>query len=183
MEYDYSTLTADPDGYLSRALAQLGAALSVRTECASESAWIDQASQLVASFPDPMIRARLAATCTLRQLKVLVRDEHLAVRLSCVDNPFAVDRDVQITLCRDHDIEVVRAFLNRFEPCLDAANELINHPQPSIRTRLISPRRRRELLDRLAADKDWAVRQLADDAREYQRAATSAQSGRMHHDR
>lgn len=182
MEYDYTALTSDPDGYLTWALSQVGAALSVRTERASEAVWIDQASQLVASFPDPMIRARLAATCTLRQLKVLVRDEHLAVRLSCVDNPFAVDRDVQVTLCRDHDVEVVRAFLNRFEPCLDAARELINHPEASIKIRLISPRRRRDLLDRLAADKDLAVRQLADDAREYQRAATAVQSGRMHHD-
>jgi len=179
MEYDYSALTADPDGYLNWALGQLGAALSVRTERASEANWIDQASQLVAGVPDPMIRARLASTCTLRQLKVLVRDEHLAVRLSCIDNPFALDRDIQVTLCSDPDIEVVRAFLNRFEPCLDAANVLINHPQPSIRTRLISPRRRRDLLARLAADHEWAVRQLAEDALEDQAAASS---GRIHRD-
>lgn len=182
MEYDYTTLAGDPDGYLNWVLGQLGAALSIRTASAREADWVRQAIDLVGALPDPMMRARLASSCSLRQLRVLVRDEHLAVRLSCVDNPFAVDRDIQVALCGDREVEVVRAFLDRFEPCFEAAQILINHPRPSIRARLASPRRRRELLDRLAADTDWAVRQLATDARRHQNAVISARSGQLHRD-
>lgn len=183
MEYDYTALTADPDGYLNWVLGQLGAALSIRTATEGEADWARAATELVGAHPDPMIRARLASTCSLRQLRVLVRDEHLAVRLSCVDNPFAIDRDIQVALCSDHEVEVVRAFLKRFEPCLDAAQVLVDHPRPSIRTRLVSPRRRRELLERLANDTDWAVQQLAKEAREHQIAVKAAQLGRVHRDK
>ena len=164
MDYDYSTLTANPDGYLNWALGQLGAALSVRTETALEVPWINEVTALIGAVPDPMIRARLASTCSLRQLRVLVRDEHLAVRLSCVDNPFAIDRDIQITLCEDGEIDVVRAFLNRVEPCAEAAELLSQHRSASIRSYLASPRRKRALLSRLAHDEDKRVRDLAQEA-------------------
>lgn len=182
MEYDYTALAGDPDGYLNWVLGQLGAALSIRTASAAEADWVSQATELVGALPDPMTRARLASTCSLRQLRVLVRDEHLAVRLSCVDNPFAIDRDIQVALCGDHEVEVVRAFLDRFEPCFEAAQVLVDHPRPSIRARLASPRRRRELLDRLATDTDWTVKELAKDARRHQIAVASAQFGQLHRD-
>ena len=37
MEYDYTALAADPDGYLNWALGQVGAALSLRTESHTEA--------------------------------------------------------------------------------------------------------------------------------------------------
>lgn len=168
MEYDYTTLTSDPDGYLNWVLSQLGAALSVRTETLSEANWIRDATEIVATFPDPMIRARLASVCSLRQLRILLADDHLAVRLSCVDNPFTIDRDIQLALCNDTDTDVIHALLDRVPLCAEALNSLLNHPSAAVRTRLASPRRQRKILDRLAHDDDPAIRQRAEDAQQHQ---------------
>ena len=169
--------TADPDGYLVWVLGHLGAALAVRTENLLEKQWIGEASQLAVAFPDPMIRARLAATCSLRQLRLFVTDDHLAVRLACVDNPFAIDSGIQVALCTDRDIEVVRAFLDRIEPCLDAVEALLRHPSTAVRTRLVTPRRKRRVLDLLAADDDRHVRELALDAIAFQDQELTRSSG------
>jgi len=168
MAYDYTTLTSDPDGYLNWVLSQLGAALSVRTETVSEADWIQDVTAIVATFPDPMIRARLASTCTLRQLRHLVGDPHLAVRLACVDNPFAIDRDIQIALCNDTDTDVIHALIKHVPLCVEAYDTLLTHPSAAIRARIASPRRRRRILDRLTHDVDPAVRQRAEDARRHQ---------------
>jgi len=168
MTHDYSVLTSDPDGYLNWVLGQLGAALSVRTETDLEAEWIRSLTSLIGQVPDPMIRAQLASSCSLRQLRVLIRDRHLAVRLSCVENPFAVDRDIQIILCQDSDVDVVTAFLDRIEPCAEAAEILCEHSSVSIRSYLASPRRARAILSRLAHDDERTVRDLATSAIEYQ---------------
>ena len=161
MEYDYTELAADPDSYLTWALGQVGAALSLRTESEAESEWIYAATRLASSFPDPMVRAHLAARCTLRQLLAFVHDDHLAVRLSCVDNPFVVDRDVQVALCADPEPAVVDALLYSVEPCIDACRVLLARPEPRFRQLLVSARRSHTILTVLSHDEDPRVRDLA----------------------
>ena len=179
MEYDYTALAADPDGYLNWALGQVGAALSLRTESDTEASWIDAATQLTTSFPDPMVRARFATNCTLRQLLVLAHDEHLAVRLSCIDNPFIIDRDVQVALCEDADPTVANTLLDNVEPCMEACQALLHHPEPRIRARLASHRRRRVLLTALSHDEDQQVRDLAVQAIHTQDLLLNNTSGRI----
>jgi len=168
VNYDYTTLTSDPDGYLNWILGHLGAALSVRTESEHEEGWIRDVTELVGALPDPMIRARLASTCSLRQLRVLARDEHLAVRLACADNPFTIDRDIQLAMCDDSDADVVHALLDRVPLCAEAFDMLLAHPSAAIRARIASPRRQRRILNRLTHDDDPAIRQRASDAKRHQ---------------
>ena len=183
MAVDHSTLTSDPDGYLNWVLGQLGAALAIRTETDLEAGWIHELTDLICAVPDPMIRARLASSCSLRQLRVLVRDRHLAVRLSCVENPFAIDRDIQLLLCQDSEVDVVTAFLARFEPCTEAAEILCGHSSVSIRSYLASPRRGKAILNRLAHDDERSVRELAASALEHQDLVLGKRqhSDRFHH--
>ena len=164
MEYDYTALAGDPDGYLNWALGQVGAALSLRTESKGETEWIQAATRLVSSFPDPMVRARLAASCTLRQLLAFVHDDHVAVRLSCIDNPFIIDRDVQVALCEDPDTIVVDALLDSVELCIEACRVLLGRPEPKVRARLISHHRNRSLLTALLHDEDPGIRDGASGA-------------------
>ena len=177
MEYDYTELAADPDSYLTWALGQVGAALSLRTESEAESEWIYAATRLASSFPDPMVRAHLAARCTLRQLLAFVHDDHLAVRLSCLDNPFIIDRDVQVALCADPEPAVVDALLDSVEPCIDACRVLLSRPEPKIRAHLISHRRNRVLLTALSHDEDPEVRDRAIEAIRIQDGLFSRMSG------
>ena len=179
MEYDYTVLAGDPDGYLNWALSQVGAALSLRTESEAETEWIHAATRLASSFPDPMVRARLAATCTLRQLLAFVHDDHLAVRLSCIDNPFIIDRDVQVALCGDPETTVVDTFLDSVEPCVEACRVLLGRPEPKIRARLISHRRDRALLTALSHDEDSGTRDRAVQAIHTQDRLLGRNSGRI----
>ena len=179
MEYDYTALAGDPDGYLNWALGQVGAALSLRTGSEAETEWIHAATQLASSFPDPMMRARLAARCTLRQLLAFAHDDHLAVRLSCIDNPFIIDRDVQVALCEDPDTTVVDAFLDSVEPCIEACRALLGRPEPKIRARLISHRHNRSLLTALSHDEDPGIRDRAVQAIHAQDRLLSRASGRI----
>jgi len=179
MEYDYTALAGDPDGYLNWALGQVGAALSLRTESEAETEWIHAATRLASSFPDPMVRSRLAARCTLRQLLAFVHDDHLAVRLSCIDNPFIIDRDVQVALCEDPDPTVVDALLDSVEPCIEACRVLLGRPEPKIRARLISHRRNRALLTALSHDENPDIRDRAVRAIHAQDWLLSRASGRI----
>ena len=178
MEYDYTALAGDPDGYLNWALGQVGAALSLRTESEAETEWIHAATRLASSFPDPMVRARLAAGCTLRQLLAFVHDDHLAVRLSCIDNPFVIDRDVQVALCEDPDTTVVEALLESVELCIEACRVVLGRPEAKIRARLISHRRNRSLLTALSHDEDSEVRDRAVRAIHTQDRLLGRKSGR-----
>ena len=72
-------VTADPDGLLAAVLARLGDALAIRTGSDAESEWVDAALNLSVGHPDPFVRASMAQTCSLRQLRRMVNDPHIAV--------------------------------------------------------------------------------------------------------
>lgn len=150
-------VTADPDGLLAAVLARLGDALAIRTGSDAESEWVNAALNLSVGHPDPFVRASMAQTCSLRQLRRMVNDPHIAVRAACAANPFVIDVDIQLALAGDAEAVVVHALLDHTDPYLDVCEVIIAGPHASARKRLAFRNLRTGLLERLAVDSHRAV--------------------------
>lgn len=143
------------------ALHHVGDAIAFRRVNGDESSWIEQVTDLLTSHPDPFVRAQLAERCSLRQLRRLVTDEHVSVRLLSVTNPFAIDLDIQLMLAEDPDELVVHAFLDRHTPYRETVLKLIKCEHTSVRYRLASTNLANDLLSQIAHDHDSSVAKVA----------------------
>lgn len=141
------------DEMIVQALADLGAALSWNLGIKPEDrSWLDQALDIAVTQPDPFVRAKLARVCSLRQLRLLSKDNHVAVRAECAANPFVIDVDVQRTLAGDSDASVVHALIDHVDPCRDVVPILVRSPHVWVRLRLAYKNLATEFLEELAVD-------------------------------
>mgnify|MGYP003340267816 CR=1 FL=1 len=149
------------DEFLVSALQMLGKAIGFRAEREFESGWVDAVTRMVSSHPDPYIRAVMVSAASLRQLKVLLTDEHLGVRVACASSPFAIDADVQLAVANDSEAVVVHALLDSHDPYLHVMRGLVNSPHRSVRRRIASLNLNHELLTVLSQDSDRKVASAA----------------------
>ena len=142
-----------PDEVLVEALAKLGHALALHPS--NDDGHLSWREALLASgvgHPDPFIRAHLATTCSLSQLRVLATDEHVSVRAMCTENPFAIDEDIQLALANDDDATVLHALLDNTPICRSAVEVLMRSRHFSVRFRLARSRLALDLLEHLTTD-------------------------------
>jgi len=149
------------DEFLVSALQMLGRAIGFRAEREFEIGWVDAVTRMVSSHPDPYIRAVMVSSASLRQLNVLLADEHLGVRVACASSPFAIDADVQLALANDSEAVVVHALLDSRDPYLHVMRGLVNSPHRSIRRRIALLNLNHELLTALSQDSDRKVASAA----------------------
>jgi len=164
-----------PTTMLVDALAQLGHTLALQSSTDPDhQSW---KAELLASgvhHPDPFIRANLARTCSLAQLRLFVVDEHVAVRSMCTENPFMVDEGVQLTIAKDDDAVVLHALLDNVQVCRSAVEVLTHSRHFSVRFRLARSRLAFDLLEYLTMDSHPRV---ADMARQNLQHMTQARTG------
>lgn len=149
------------DERLLATLAAIGDTLSLRPTTVEESEWITSLSKLAATHPDPFIRASLVPNASLRQLRHLASDTHLAVRLAAAESPMCIDAELQMTLALDEDASVVHTMLNNVSPYLETVKVLLSSPHITVRLRLAQMNLREDLLDYLSLDDDEKVSQRA----------------------
>ena len=142
------------DAHLLWALEQLGQVLACRGVRAVESPWVNRALDVSISHPDPRFRARLATSCSLRQLRRLATDDEVLVRRSCARNPFVIDLDIQLVLAADSDARVVHRMLNTCDPYREVVPVLLASPHRSVRKRLLGLNLLDDLLLELSRDPD-----------------------------
>ena len=141
------------DELLVKAIADIGAALALQPSNSPDvSGWQHDILQVGTSHPDPFIRAQLASTCSLRQLRLLASDRHVAVRAMCTENPMIIDQDVQLRLAHDSDASVLHALLDHCDPYRDVVHVLINCKHWGVRYRLTLRNLTADFLEQLAAD-------------------------------
>jgi len=164
-----------PTTMLVDALAQLGHTLALHSSTEpGQQSW---KAELLASgvhHPDPFVRANLARTCSLGQLRLLVNDDHVAVMSMCTENPFMVDEGVQLIVANDDDAVVLHALLDNTQVCRSAVEVLIRSRHFSVRFRLARSRLAFDLLEYLTADSHPRV---ADMARRNLQHMTQARTG------
>ena len=149
-----------PDEVLVEALAKLGHALALHSSSDDQS-WRETMLASGVGHPDPFIRANLATTCSLRQLRVLAADDHVAVRAMCTENPFAIDEGIQLILANDDDATVLHALLDNTPTCRAAVEVLVRSRHFSVRFRLARSRIALDLLEHLTTDPHPRIADLA----------------------
>ena len=166
-------VTSHPDADLIATLSRLGDVLAIRTLSESERAWVEAALDLSIGHPDPFIRASMAQRCSLRQLRRMLHDSHIAVRAACASNPFVIDIDVQLALAGDAESVVVHALLDQVDPYRPVCDVIISGPHVAARARLAERNLAGDLLERLAGDPNPDVAAAAADTLAHrQRVAT-----------
>ena len=141
------------DELLVKAIADIGTALSLQPSFGTElSGWQNEILKLGTSHPDPFISAQLAPVCSLRHLRLLASDSHVAVRAMCAENLMIIDQDVQLQLARDNEASVLHALLDNCDPYRDVVGVLINCQHWVVRYRLCQRNLATDFLEHLASD-------------------------------
>lgn len=151
-----------PAALLVDAITQLGHALALQSSTdPDQQSWKTQLLTSGVHHPDPFIRANVAKTCSLAQLRLLVNDEHVAVRSMCTENPFMVDEELQLKIANDDDAVVVHELLDNVQVCRSAVEVLIRSRHFSVRFRLARSRLAFDLLESLMMDSHPRVADMA----------------------
>ena len=151
-----------PTALLVDAITQLGHALALQSSTdPDQQSWKTQLLASGVHHPDPFIRANVAKSCSLAQLRLLVTDEHVAVRAVCTENPFMADEEMQLIIANDDDAVVVHALLDNIQVCRSAVKVLICSRHFSVRFRLARSRLAVDLLENLMLDSHPRVADMA----------------------
>ena len=151
-----------PTTLLVDSITKLGHALALQSSTdPDQQSWKTELLISGVRHPDPFIRAKIARSCSLAQLRLLMNDDHVAVRSMCTENPFMVEEELQLIVAHDDDAVVVHALLDNVQVYRSAVEVLIGSRHFSVRFRLARSRLAFDLLEGLMMDSHPRVADMA----------------------